>query len=226
MWKDLWKILSRGENLLDEARAESLEMLDQAREMYDGVTQAMREEVHQGILNRIAEMDRSLNRKEVNVRKKVFEHLAVSKGQDLLLGLVLVTVVIDLERIGDYTKNIGELVTFIPGRLDFGKYEERYESIEARTREMFDRTKAIFQTDDPAAARDAVQFYDRISKDTDGILKEIMETGTPGDSIEKRILGLALLLRYLKRVAAHLKNMCTAISNPYPNIGFRPKSDD
>jgi phosphate transport system protein len=224
MWKDLWKILSRGENLLDEARAESLQMLEQAREMYEAVTQAMREEVHQGVLDRIATMDRSLNRKEVDVRKKVFEHLAVSKGQDLLLGLVLVTVVIDIERIGDYTKNIGELVTFIPGRLDFGRFEERYESIEARTREMFDRTKSVFQAGDPETARKAIEFYDRISKDTDGMLKEIMETGAPSDSVEKRILGLALLLRYVKRVAAHLKNMCTAFSNPYPTIGFRPES--
>ena len=49
-----------------------------------------------------------------------------------------------------------------------------------------------------------------------------MKSGAPGETIEKSMLGLALLLRYVKRVAAHLKNICTAISNPFPAIGYRP----
>jgi hypothetical protein len=63
-----------------------------------------------------------------------------------------------------------------------------------------------------------------ISRDADGLLNAIMETGSPDDTIQRRILGLVMLLRYLKRIAAHLKNICTAISNPFPKIGFRPSS--
>ena len=44
----------------------------------------------------------------------------------------------------------------------------------------------------------------------------------PDEKVEKWVLGMAFLLRYLKRTAAHLKNICTAISNPFPEIGFKP----
>ena len=222
MWKDLWRILSHHESLLDEARSECLQMLDLAEDMYDVVLQAMVEQVHEGILERIAKMDRVLNERQRDVRKKVFEHLAVSKAQDLLTGLILTSVVIDLERVGDYTKNIGELVAFVPGRLEFGRYSERYASIATRTRELFGRTREVFTAWDAEAAREHVAFYDQISKDSDGLLMELMKSGAPGETIEKSMLGLALLLRYVKRVAAHLKNICTAISNPFPAIGYRP----
>ena len=34
---------------------------------------------------------------------------------------------------------------------------------------------------------------------------------------------LAIYLRYLKRVSAHLKNVATSVVNPYHRIGFREK---
>jgi phosphate uptake regulator len=223
MWKDLWNILSQGETLLDEARADSIKMLDQARAMFESVLVATVGEADAGLQKKIREQDKILNEMQQTVRKKVFEHLAVSKGSGLLSGLVLTSVVIDIERIGDYTKNVGEVVTWMPGALDFGQYGEIYDSVVERTRKLFAKTRAAFVDEDPAAARDHVEFYQGISYDADRLLKQIMESGAPDETVEKRTLALVILLRYMKRVAAHLKNICTAVSNPFPRIGFRPE---
>ncbi len=223
MWKELWSILSQSETLLDDARRESIEMLDQARSMFETVLQATVGEADDGLRKGIRDQDKILNTMQQRVRTKVFEHLAMSKGSGLLYGLVLTSVVIDLERIGDYTKNVGEVVTWMPGALDFGEYKEIFESIVERTRKLFTKTRAAFVDEDQDAARDHVEFYQGISHDADGLLKTIMEEGAPDETIEKRILALVMLLRYMKRVAAHLKNICTAVANPFPRIGFRPK---
>lgn len=223
MWKDLWNILSKDETLLDEARQESIEMLELARTMFETVIEAIVSEVDAPLRKDIREQDKILNAKQQVVRKKVFEHLAVSKGGGLLPGLVLTSVVIDLERIGDYTKNVGEVVTWMPGAVDFGEYEEIFESVVERTRKLFVKTQAAFIDEDKEAARDHVEFYQGISYDSDNVLKKIMETGAPDDTIEKRTLALVMLLRYMKRVAAHLKNICTAVANPFPRYGFRPE---
>ena len=34
---------------------------------------------------------------------------------------------------------------------------------------------------------------------------------------------MALYLRYLKRVSAHIKNVATSVVNPYHRIGYREK---
>jgi phosphate transport system protein len=223
MWKDLWNIIRQGDTLLDEARAECIEMLDLARKMFEVVLEATVEEADANLRNDIREQDKVLNQKQQEIRRKVFEHLAVSKGSGLLSGLVLTSVVIDLERIGDYTKNVGEVVTWMPGAVDFGEYKDLYLSIVERTRKLFAKTRAAFVDHDQDAAREHVEFYQGISHDSDGLLKSIMESGAPDETVEKRIVALVMLLRYMKRVAAHLKNICTAVANPFPMIGFRPE---
>jgi phosphate uptake regulator len=169
-------------------------------------------------------MDRMLNDGQRENRKKVFEYLAVSKGSDFLGGLVLTSVVIDLERTGDYTKNIGEAVCLLPAKMEFGKYDAPYQSVVSRTRELSGRTREAFASGDSAAARDTAEFYHGIKEDVDRLLREIMVVAAPEETVEKWVLGMAFLLRYLKRAAAHLKNICTAISNPFPAIGYKPEA--
>jgi phosphate uptake regulator len=226
MWRELWRILSKSDTLLDEARAEALGMLDLAQEMFEAVLEGMVEEAHEDCLERIAKMDRVLNEQQQEIRTKVFEHLALSKGSDLLDGLILTSIVIDLERIGDYTKNIGEAVCLLPAKLNFHEHHDLFDSVVARTRELFRKTRTAFESGDPEAARDHAEFYHGIKDDVDRMLRLILAAEAPDEMVEKWVLGLAFLLRYLKRTAAHLKNICTAISNPFPAIGFRPEIHD
>ena len=57
-------------------------------------------------------------------------HLAIGGKDDIGSGLVLVSVVIDIERIGDYTKNIYDLAVNHPKKLEGGVVEDRLQKIE------------------------------------------------------------------------------------------------
>ncbi|MBN2489221.1 MAG: PhoU domain-containing protein [Planctomycetes bacterium] len=224
MFKDLWRLLKTQRGLLDEAHARTSEMLNETRRMFEMVVHAIKEDVAQDFRDQIPRMDRDVNRKQIEVRKKVFEHLAISQGDDLLLGLILTSVVGDIERIGDYTKNIGDLAAFFAGRLEFGEQEALFHDFVRRTEELFRLTQLAFFGHDESAARQAQERYHDLALEADSTLKAAFERSAGDDRIAKSELAFLLLLRYLKRVGAHLKNICTTVINPYPEIGYFARS--
>ena len=213
-------ILGR-QTLIDDARQEAVLMLTTDRRMFDLVIMALREEVHEHLRSRIAGMDKEVNQKQREVRKKVFAHLSISRGRDLQQGLELITAVIDLERVGDYTKNMAELVEMIPGQLRFSEHEEDFKKVEQLTMDIFELATDAFVKNDPNAARRAMSVYDQISMLCDGTLEKIVGELREVESIDKSMMALVLMLRYLKRVAAHLKNLASIQVNPFHRIGYR-----
>ena len=222
MFRGLWEFLKNKENLLDDATVDCLMMLATGKEMFRIVTYALEQETDRKVRERVAAMDIQVNHEQEKVRKKVLEHLAISRRSGLLRSLQLTAMVIDLERIGDYGKNLAELVDVLPAKLQFGAYRKRYEMVQESTLELFDLTRDTIRDDDEILARQVVDRYDVISKTCDGTVMELIEKLGDGDTVNKSELGLALLLRYTKRVAAHLKNIATSVSNPYHRIGRRP----
>lgn len=216
--------LSKKKTLLDEARQEAVMMLVSGRRMFDLVLVALKEEAGEHIRAKIGAMDKDLNRQQREVRRKVFAHLSLSSGQDLQQGLELITAVIDLERVGDYTKNISELIEIMPDKLHFGEYEETYHHVQDLATRVFDRSVDAFAKGDLDSARQAIEAYQKVALICDGTLSKLLteNEGSDENSIPRSYVGLILLLRYLKRVAAHLKNVSSAVVNPFHRIGYRP----
>ncbi|MCI0496426.1 PhoU domain-containing protein, partial [candidate division KSB1 bacterium] len=99
MLKELQKIFQR-KGLMEQALDASLEMLRDDWEMYREAVKSLRESDTAEIAIDIMEKDRRINKYEREVRKKVLTHLAVNDVSDLNIGLVLISIVIDIERIG------------------------------------------------------------------------------------------------------------------------------
>ena len=119
MWKTLIGAFKK-DNLYQQALAEACEMLETDGRMFEASVESLRRSDTSDISVDIKELDKQINRSERDVRKKVMTHLVVSGGTELAHGLALVSVVIDIERIGDYTKNIHDLARRHPARLDAG----------------------------------------------------------------------------------------------------------
>jgi phosphate uptake regulator len=221
MKRSFWKELLSADSLIDEAKADALRMLDAGLEMFNLVLYVLHEGGDKDTRRQIALMDKALNNLQREVRKKVFEHLVLSRGRDLLTGLQLTSIVIDLERIGDYTKNMAELIDLFPDGMDWSPFEEKYEQVRTYTLEQFENTRKALADQDEEEARVVTKNYDKVSKTCDSVLSGSFEADED-DKIEKRFLGLVLIMRYFKRVNAHLKNTATSVINPFHEIGFRP----
>ncbi len=219
MLKELLDVFRRA-SPLNEAYNRSQEMLREDREMFEEAMRSLRERDDARIEIDIYTKDQLINAYEREVRRKIYTHLAVSGGRDLNAGLVLASVVIDIERIGDYTKNIVELALHHPERLHCGTFENDVKQIEANAKTMFELLLEAVPDTDVSKAREVMSEHWRIARRADDIVSALIEQNDeslPG----REAAATALYVRYLKRISAHLMNIASSIVNPFERIGFR-----
>jgi phosphate uptake regulator len=210
----------RKTSLLNEAFLRSQEMLKEDREMFEGAVCSLRERDDARLEIDVYTKDQLINAYEREVRRKVYTHLAVSGERDLNVGLILASVVIDIERIGDYTKNIVELALHHPQRLTCGTHENDVKRIETTAKTMFELLLEAVPNSDESKAREVMSEHWWISRRADDIVSTLIEKDDP--SLPGReAVTTALYLRYLKRISAHLMNIASSIVNPFDRIGFR-----
>jgi phosphate uptake regulator len=221
MFKE-WLAIFKKDTLMDRAYQRSFVMLDITRSMFLEAKTSLRErhtnEVDEGILSKDEEVNRYLR----EVRRDVFNDIAIRGAGKLPAGLVLVSIIIDIERIGDYTKNIVELATNHPGKLHAGKYEEELKRVEAAVEDSFLRTRECFEAGEAESARQLLGEYEWVSRVCDqclyGLVKEEETSLSVGDAVT-----LAMYFRWLKRISSHLRNITTGVVNPFESIGFKPR---
>ncbi len=219
MWKELITLF-RSSGPLQEAYDEALLMLRTSHGMFDDAVAALHEEG--AMESNIYKRDRQLNKYERSVRRKIVTHMSVSSKPDINLGLVLTAIVIDIERIGDYTKNIVELAAAVEGPLDGLELHEKVVEIERVMGQMFDDIEPALRGFDEARARSIIKAHVGVAETVDAAVHAL----SAGEALSGRsghAVTVALYMRFLKRVSAHLKNVATSVVNPYHRIGFREK---
>jgi len=213
---EIWKKDSSLQRALNDSRA----MLERTDRMFHESVNSLRASDTGEIGIDIYEEDRVVNKYQQDVRRKVLRHLAITGGVNVVPGLILTSIVIDIERIGDYTKNIMELAAAHPKKLTAGRYEEEVQKIEKAVGTMFDKIVSILETMDKDAARASIGDSVWIRKRSDeidlGLIKGDETSLSPGDAV-----AVALYVRYLKRVGAHLMNVLSSVVNPFERIGYK-----
>jgi phosphate transport system protein len=222
MWKDILSLL-KGSSLCQEAFEESLQMLETSYGMFSDAVAALHKEG--ALVDDIYERDRQLNKYERSVRRKILTHLSVSSKPDVNMGLVITAIVIDIERIGDYAKNISELAVELEGPFDAMELNVDLRHLERLVDGNFADLLLALEESDEERARGILERHKEVSGTVERHLKSLRK-GEVLSSESGRAVATALYLRYLKRMSAHLKNVATSVVNPYHRIGFREKKKD
>jgi phosphate uptake regulator len=216
-----WLMIFKKDNLMNQAYERSFEMLDITRTMYGEAKDSLRMREDNEINLGIKRTDKKVNSYEREVRRMVLNHLAVIGTVDLPSGLVLISIIIDIERIGDYAKNMVELALDHPGKLHGGEFEEMISRIEQGLDDSFIQTEKCFEDADADKALALLNKYawinDACDKIVTNIVKEKDKSIKPGDAA-----ALALYTRWLKRINSHLRNITTSVVNPFDRIGYQP----
>jgi Na+/phosphate symporter len=224
MWDKLKKFW-KSDNLLDEAWKQSYHMIEICQEMFLEAIRVLRETHTTDVDEKIRQKDKTVNKFEREVRKKVMTHLSLRAPQGLPEGMVLISIVIDMERLGDYTKNIVELASLHENILSGGALEGELQKVETAVKDNFAQTKICLQTNDKEGAVQLLTNYKWVNQVCDEALKKLVlaedKNLTPGQSA-----ALALYFRWLKRVNSHLRNITTSVVNPFHRIGFKHRKKD
>lgn len=217
-----------GRNILEGLYETFGSMLDGADWMFNYVHESMlgkpksaseREKFYQ--------TDQSINRREQDIRGKILNHLIMNPCDAVTECLVFMSVVKDAERLGDYCKNILEVLEhprFGEDRKNIPKLlMERVKEVQSKIFIMFSKTKDVFITQDEADARVVLSLYHEVKKDCDRSLNELLDLENLKPSTA---VFCALTFRFLRRIASHLENINSSVLLPLHQLDFNPPEED
>jgi len=217
---NIWK----SEDSLSQAWTSSNEMLTLSHEMFTDAISALRSGEKNKVIKSIKQRDTYINKYQRDIRKKVVTYYSISKDvTNIDSGLVLINMVVDIERIGDYTKNILDLAKHHPKKLISEKISDDLRVIEKAVVERFENTiKAVKEMDEEVAKELIKSYRSDLGKLSDNLVASSI-SGELQIGEEHRASSMVLYARYLKRIGAHLKNITSVVVNPFESIGYNTK---
>lgn len=212
--------LFRSHGLMEEVEDQVHQMFWIAKDLFTSSTEALLDQ-------KIPEFDlyardREINLLQVEVKEKIVNHLAVAGLKNVSGCLYFLEVTTDIERVGDYSKNIMDLVNRLPAPLPESPYFKQLKELYPIVAGFFGKAeKALFEGDEEAASQVIAQHLEVI-KGSRAIQAGLMqETEIPPPNA----IAFALAARYFKRVGAHLKNVATTAIHPYSHLGYMSKPE-
>jgi phosphate uptake regulator len=177
-------------------------------------SQVLKGSVDADVKTSVLHRDAEVNENQRSIRRHLVEHLAVQPGADVPACLVLMSVVKDAERVGDYCKDLLDAAGIEKSPITecscFDEFQEVYGSIRA----LFGRTREALEKSDRAIAEEVMRAERGIGKRCNDLVTHVAALDVPC------AVGVpwALIARYLKRMAAHLSNVASSMVMPLHKI--------
>lgn len=210
---DFWK----GKDFLTNVLDEFGKMLEDARDMFDMVCQNLLENKKiDGLEDRIYSVDKKINLFEKDIRKKIIAHLSIQPSVDVPMSLLMMSVVKDAERLGDYAKNIYQINRVMKKPINKKIFYKHFNETDKKIIEMFDATKKAFIESNEEVAKGIWETERSIVKKCDNIIEDLAKSSLTADEA----VTFTLMARYFKRTAAHLTNIATSVILPISELDF------
>ena len=166
--------------------------------------------------------DKQVNELERAIRGAVARHLIVHPGHDVAACLIMMSVVKDAERIGDYCKNIFEAGKMFRHEYTAAQYVEPLREIHSEINLLFDKTRQAFPKSDVELAGQIIKSFERLKHRCDLIVAQLLKQ--KDDMPTDEAVSYGMLCRHMKRIAAHLSNIASSVVTPVENLDFADES--
>jgi len=197
--------------LIEAAYADIGEMLGQSARMLDIAVAALLD--NQPLEVDLDEMDDSVDEAERMVRRSVLAHLSFNPRTDLVPSLLLVCLVQDAERIGDFARGLAELVPLARSPRG-GPFAERLRAVVGDLRPLFEICDEAFRKGDAQKGREVMTRNVELKADLMAFTRDVAASDLTADMV----VVYAGAARILRRIAAHLSNIASSVVQPYDRI--------
>ena len=200
---------------LGRIEAQVQRMVTDARHTFDLAMNAIAGGSVASVADEVRRTDRQINVTEMEIRRELVVHFSVHAGGDATEMLVFMNMIKDLERIGDYNKNIFDLAE---EGVSFAEAEdlERILGFRDEVSSRIALMGEILTERDEERARSYIARGDELRREFDALVNELVHsTGQALQAVPR-----ALLYRFLKRVTAHSLNVVSAVVMPVDRLDY------
>ena len=223
MFKRLFSILWGGGHhpLLDAAEqfARMLElvrgMVLEASAVYWGKKQSAQER------SALYDDDVQVNRLQRSIRQAIITHLSGPAAVDVPYGLLMMSLVKDIERLGDYAKNLSEVQRMTgAGTLENDEIAEELRQIAQSVETLAREAAGIYGRDDRERAQELTVEGRSVAKRCDRLIEAIAASDYPAS----KAVSATLATRFYKRIEGHFLNLLSSILMPLDELDHYDES--
>ncbi|MCH2594377.1 MAG: hypothetical protein MKZ95_00975 [Pirellulales bacterium] len=206
---------------MQRMQAEFGQMLDAGRHIFDSAANAFLGGTNLEVIRKdLFATDKLINHAEQQIRREIVVHTTVHGPSSFPQCLVLMCIVKDAERVGDYAKNIFDLAEISP-QEPTGEYKDDLIDLKDRISNLMANCRKVFDKNDEMAAKEYIAVAELIEDHCDKKISEFVTTGN-----RELSATYALAYRYFKRVASHSLNVLTSIVQPLDKLDYSENKTD
>jgi len=217
MLKEL-RSLFRSANEIARMGEDFSEMLDLSRGLTMRAGRILFEEASEGDdRSEISKSDVAINKLERTIRKQVIAHLTLgSEAGDVGYCLLLMSIVKDVERIGDYAKNVAEIHDEGGASVPDDPNGTELRAIRGSVEETFGAVNGVFVSSDSRSALGLIQKGRSLNRRCDELIKVVAASSYDAATTTSMVLGA----RYYKRIESHLLNVLSGVVMPLHKLDY------
>jgi phosphate uptake regulator len=159
--------------------------------------------------------DHGVNAAERDIRRELVVHASVQGAIDTPAILIYMSIVKDIERIGDYAKNLFDLAAD-GADLSTGLYTGEITTLAGQVPEFITAAAAAFADRDEERSKALMRSGDDLLDHFDERVSALVKEEHP----DHQAVAVALTHRYLKRIVAHAMNVLSAVVMPVDRLDY------
>jgi hypothetical protein len=214
IWRGVFGGDQRG---LERVEQQLLGMLDADRHTFDLACATLLAGADPGVLQEeVHDSDRLVNQLVQQVRRELIVHAAVrGASTDVPALLMFMSVVKDIERVGDYGK---ELLGLSRAGADLSADDDHPElaGVRDRTSDLIGEVRQVLARQDAVHAASLLVGCGDVVSDLESRVARLVTSDRPADEAVPR----ALYYQYTKRIVAHLMNVLSSLVMPVDKLDF------